>query len=108
MNPVCDQGLRVHPGGVELVAGIRAPEPDQNQPVGWKRKHEFIMLRGKQKCRPLLGAKIQSSLAAIRPPFFLSTVYRPDILEVRLVGGRGAGRDEGRGQVYFYVVPSET
>ena len=37
--PVCDQGLLFHPGAVTLVAGIRAPDPDQNQPwmfLGWR------------------------------------------------------------------------
>ena len=37
--PVCDQGLLFHPGAVTLVAGILAPDPDQNQPwmfLGWR------------------------------------------------------------------------
>jgi hypothetical protein len=32
MNPDFDHGLSGHPGGVELVAAILPPEPDQNQP----------------------------------------------------------------------------
>ena len=36
---MCDHGLLLHPGAVTLVAGIRAPDPDQNQPwmfLGWR------------------------------------------------------------------------
>ena len=36
--PVVPQGLSRQPGGVLLVAGILAPDPDQNQPLtrrGW-------------------------------------------------------------------------
>ena len=36
--PVVPQGLSLQPGGVLLVAGILAPDPDQNQPLtrrGW-------------------------------------------------------------------------
>ena len=33
MKPVCDQGLLLQPGGVELVAAMVTPEPDQNQPA---------------------------------------------------------------------------
>ncbi len=39
MNPVCDQGLRVQPGGVELVGEMLTPEPDQNQPGDEKKKN---------------------------------------------------------------------